>query len=95
MFSLASCYYDHSFKSKGVDNGVIDKILQVVQPCVSLSMNESLVAPYIDEEIKQALFQMHPSKSPRLDGMSPFFYQKHWHVVHHDVCLAVWNFLQT
>lgn len=58
-------------------------------------MNATLLAPYSDSEIKKALFQMHPSKSPGPDGMSPFFYQKYWEVVKHDVCLAVRYFLTT
>lgn len=40
---------------------------------VSVDMNEALLAYYTDEEIKKALFQMHPSKSPGPNGMSPFF----------------------
>lgn len=89
-------YYDHIFKSEGVDDhDAMSEVLQTIQPRVTTSMNDSLVAHYTDEEIKQALFQMHPSNSPGPDGMSPFFYKKYWHVVHHDVCLAVRNFLQT
>ena len=32
---------------------------------------------------------MHPSKIPSPDGMSPFFFQKHWHVVGGYVTEAV------
>ncbi|XP_062005847.1 uncharacterized protein LOC133723027 [Rosa rugosa] len=52
-------------------------------------LNESLLRPYTDEEIKATFFQMHPSKSPGPDGMSPLFYQKYWDVVSQDVCMVV------
>lgn len=57
-------------------------------------MNVSLIAPYTDVEIKKAIFHMHPYKSSGPDDMSPFFYQKYWHVVHHDICFVVCHFLQ-
>ncbi|KAL6176158.1 hypothetical protein ACLB2K_052793 [Fragaria x ananassa] len=60
---------------------------------VTMDMNQELLAPYSDEEVRQALFQMHPSKAPGPDGMSPFFFQKYWKVVGPDVCTAVRSFL--
>ena len=38
-------------------------------------MAPSLTRPYMEEEVKTAFFQMHPSKSPRLDCMLPFFFK--------------------
>ena len=32
---------------------------------------------------------MHLSKSPGLDGMSPFFFQKYWNIVERDVTKAI------
>ena len=52
-------------------------------------MNASLLQRYTPKEVRKALFQMHSSKSPGLDGMSPFFFQKFWHIVGHDVTTAV------
>ncbi|XP_062028441.1 uncharacterized protein LOC133744326 [Rosa rugosa] len=48
-------------------------------------MNESLLAPYSMEEVRNALFQMHPSKAPGPDGMSPFFFHKYWDLVGSEV----------
>ena len=40
-----------------------------------------LIAPYEREEVKKALFQMFPTKSPGPDGFPLHFFQRHW-----DVC---------
>lgn len=41
--------------------------------------------PISQEEVRRALFQMHPDKSPGPDGMKPDFYQSYWHIVGIDV----------
>ena len=58
-------------------------------------MAQSLVQPYTEEEVRTTLFQMHPSKALGPDGMSPFFFQKFWHIVGHDVTSAVLSFLRS
>ncbi|GKV41244.1 hypothetical protein SLEP1_g48809 [Rubroshorea leprosula] len=37
-----------------------------------------LLALFTGEEVRKALFQMHPSKALGPDGMSPSFFQKYW-----------------
>ncbi|XP_062020933.1 uncharacterized protein LOC133737384 [Rosa rugosa] len=94
--AVLTTHYEHIFKSEGYDPLASNLILEAVQPRVTSQMNADLVAPYMDDEIKVALFQMHPSKSPGPDGMSPhFFFQKYWSIVHVDVCLAVRTVLET
>ena len=63
----------------------MDTVLSSVDRVGTPEMNQSLFKPYIAEEVQRALFQMHPSKSPGPDGMSPFFFQKFWHIVGVDV----------
>jgi hypothetical protein len=70
-----------------------EMITQFVQPKVSAQMNERLDAPFSDLEIENALFMMHPNKSPGPDGFTAGFYIKHWDLIKEVVCAAVRNFL--
>ena len=69
----------------------MDSVDKVVHP----DMNHALLQPYTPEEVRKALFSMHPSKSPGPDGMSPFFFQKFWHVVGDDVTSAILSVLHS
>lgn len=51
--------------------------LTVLRGKVTSQMNEGLCSEYSELEVKEALQQMHPSKAPSLDGMSPLFFQKY------------------
>ncbi|CAM8986651.1 unnamed protein product [Rhodiola kirilowii] len=52
-------------------------------------MNNTLLAPFSEAEVKRALFQMHPTKAPGLDGLSALFYQSNWETVGGDVTKEV------
>lgn len=52
-----------------------------VESQITPEMNESLLETFCVEEIKRALNQMYPTKSPGPNGMSPIFYQNYWDVV--------------
>lgn len=47
------------------------------------------------EEVKNALFSMHPEKSPGIDGLNPGFFQAFWNVFGADVTEFCKNFLTT
>ena len=59
----------------------VEEVVQVVESVVTPDINEDLLRPFSLDEVKQALFQMHPSKSPGPDGMTALFFQKFWHIV--------------
>ena len=75
-----------------------DRILEVVEaidPKVSDEMNQSLIKQFTKDEIEAALKQIHPTKSPGLDGMPAIFYQKYWDIVGNDVVCMVLNVLNS
>lgn len=70
------------------------EISEWVPRTITETMNAHLTRAVEDQEIKHALFSMHPYKAPRPDGMPPFFFQKYWNVVGSDICIAVKSFFQ-
>ena len=58
-------------------------------------MNALLLEEFKAEEVRTALWQMHPTKSPGPDGMSPIFFQKYWSTVGPSVTKCVLHALNT
>ena len=69
--SMVFDFYRDLYPSEGV-NG-IDQVLQHVPAKVTSAMNEQLLAPDTYEEVKVALFQMFPTKSPGTDSFQEHF----------------------
>jgi hypothetical protein len=84
---LTSDYFSQLFTSSNPTQ--VDEVVQYVDKVVTPQMNEDLIRPYSKDEVKAAFFQMHTSKAPDPDGMSPLFFQKYWSIVGEDVCAAV------
>jgi hypothetical protein len=43
---------------------------------ITEAMNESLVKPFVEDEVRAALFQMSPLKALGLDGFNAYFFKK-------------------
>ena len=69
-------YFQDLFTSSQPEDEEIGLVLEAVDQRVTDDMNNTLMEPYTGDEVRRALFQMHPSKVPGPDGMSPFFFQK-------------------
>lgn len=76
-------------------NWVRSDVNGAVDMRVSDEMNDDLLKEFKGEEVWRALKQMHPTKSPGLDGMSPIFFQKYWDVVGPQVVDYVLKTLET
>ena len=91
--NTAESYFHQLFTSTNPAN--VDTVLDSVDNLVTPTMNATLLQRYTPEEVKIALFQMHPSKAPGLDGMSRFFFQKFWHIIGPDVTAAILSVLNS
>ena len=91
--TMAVDYFNNLFSTSSPH--AISEVTSQVDSVVSEDMNDSLLATFTEDEIRQALFQMSPSKAPGPDGMTVLFFQKYWHIVGPDVIAVVLDFLNT
>ncbi|GAU43015.1 hypothetical protein TSUD_28340 [Trifolium subterraneum] len=91
LCEVAKSYFDNLFKPRDGDH---DPVLNLIQPRVTDDDNFFLTAPITKVEIQQALFQMHPDKSPGPDGFNPAFYQRFWEHCSDDIFSAASTWLE-
>jgi len=49
----------------------------------------------MNDEIRSAVFQIHPFKALGPDGFGLVFFQTHWPLLQDQICLAVWDFFNS
>ena len=74
MSPIAETYFQDIFRT--TSPMAINHVAQAVETKVIPRMNKELLKPFTGVEIREALFQMHPTKSPGPDGMHALFYKK-------------------
>lgn len=62
---------------------------------ISQEDNDVLMAEVTREEVKHAIFAMHPDKAPGLDGLNPAFFQVSWSIMEGDVVNFCRDFMNT
>ena len=86
-------YFETIFKSDQPTN--FEASLSAITSRVSPDMNEDLLAEFRAEEVWFALKQMHPTKAPGPDGMSPIFFKHYWNIVGPEVVNCVLSALNS
>ncbi|XP_059074835.1 uncharacterized protein LOC131874904 [Cryptomeria japonica] len=78
--------------SKEGNSGTPSIIEEVIDPPISSSDSDMLVAPYSLEEIKKVTFALHPHKAPGPDGITTKLFQKGWEFMQKDIWTMVEEF---
>lgn len=90
IFNMILDHFEEVYRSDTPDG--INACLANIPLLVTPQMNETLMAPVTEGEIKQAVFCMGPLKAPGPDGFNGLFCQRNWDQVNGDVCKAVLDF---
>ena len=72
----------------------MEAVLNKVPVKVTAEMNDHLFAPFSEQEVKVALFQMFPTKAPGPDGLSAHFFQRNWSICGEEVTEIVLRILK-
>ncbi|GER27027.1 non-LTR retroelement reverse transcriptase-like protein [Striga asiatica] len=84
-----SAYFENLYTSQGSSNG--HELLPLIPTTITDELNNILLAPVEEDEIRKAVFSIHPLKAPGEDGMTRLFYQNFWPIISRDICAAVKN----
>ena len=90
---VAVDYFEELFST--TSPSVFDDFLSDITPGIMPQMNQWLLRLATEEEVREALFMMHPEKAPGPDGMTALFFQHSWHIIKGDLVEMVNNFLIT
>ncbi|KAL9690826.1 hypothetical protein QQ045_011237 [Rhodiola kirilowii] len=94
IIDIASNFYCHLFTSALTAHpDDITRCVQLIPKKISPQHNAMLLAPYSVAKVTRALFQMHPSNAPGLDGFSTCFFQSSWHTIKADFIHECLKFL--
>ena len=72
---------DHLLHPANLNPAAQDLLLQEVEPCFTEADNLFLESPPTKDEVKQVLLSCNSHAAPGTDGITAYFYKKHWNLI--------------
>lgn len=90
---VAVNYFNNLFSSTSPSD--FEGFLDEIQSSITHQMNQRLLRPATENDVRIALFMMHPEKVPGPHEMTAFCFQHSWSIIKKDILDLVNIFLQT
>lgn len=84
-------HFNEIFKSNPEE---LDPVLNCIEEKISESKNDILLRRVSLDEVRSAVFGMHPDKTPGPDGLNSGFYQAFWDILSQDLVKLCDSFIQ-
>ena len=81
LLPITARYYRHLYTPVVIHGPTQDRLLANIDKKLSLAHRQMLDADFTDQELLQAVMDLHDDKSPGLDGITAEFYKKFWHLL--------------
>jgi hypothetical protein len=91
--NLAKDFFKNLFNTSNPAS--TDQVVDLIDRFITEDMNQWLLREFDASEVRDALFQIPPTKALGPDGMSAIFFQTYWHIVGNDFTLAFLDFLNS
>uniref|UniRef100_A0A803Q8E0 Reverse transcriptase domain-containing protein n=1 Tax=Cannabis sativa TaxID=3483 RepID=A0A803Q8E0_CANSA len=89
MTDVITTFFGDLFTASEINHEALNHTLSTIPTTVTADMNESLLRPFTNDDVYNALKTINPDKSPGSDGMSAMFYHKYWSIVGNVVSKVV------
>ncbi|KAL5575135.1 hypothetical protein UlMin_016834 [Ulmus minor] len=93
LVHIIESYFKSLFTSSSPSATNYNQVLDTIEPKITPQLNGQLERDFEAEDVRTAVFQMAPTKSPGADGMSAIFYQKFWPIVGEEITAACLGFV--
>lgn len=93
MGDIAVAYFQDLFQSSGLADATV--LLDGLEPRITDHMNNGLIRPISDAEIKRAVKAIKSDSTLGIDGMTGHFFQNFWHIVGPQVTKELQSFFES
>lgn len=89
---VASAYFTNLFTSTNPDN--FEDIFYDFRPTITEEMNVVLIGKVSKEEIKETVFSIKATMTPKSDGMTGCFFQEYWDLIGDQLTTEIHEFFE-